>query len=218
MSDIKKVINKLYIDELKRWGTDVGEEDSSKILSNIFTTMDANLRVELMKLAGVYYKGNIREKREGSIAYMLHHIINTEDIEKAVIGEFAMFNDLKDLKAITNKDIKHSKDRVRKEIVESKVKIDDCNDRIKISLNNIEDLNNGNTTKHSKDIKDGVPLDVIKTVLRGKGLETLDELYLDKSKYIVTCVKSGKRMSIKLNEEDFLNTRIVLDLLSITYK
>lgn len=218
MADLKKIINKLYIDELNKWGTNVGEEDSNKILSNIFATMDANLRVELMKLAGVYYKGNIREKREGSIAYILHHIVNTEGIEEAVLGEFANFNDLKDLKSINNTDIKHSKDRVRKEIVEPIVKTNEPIVKTEDKLVKDNELDKNNMTKHSKDVVNGVPLDVIKTVLRGKGLETLDELYLDRSKFIITCVKSGKRMSIKLNEEDFLNTRIVLDLLSITYK
>ena len=200
MENLKKIINKMYIDELAKWGTLTVSVDESKILSNVFATMDANVRVDLMKLVGVYYKGNIREKREACVSYMLSNIINDVDLEDAIVGDFADFKDLKD---IPPSNITHSKDRVKKEVVDvNKLDVDD------ISA----------VTKHSKDVVNGLPIDVIKTVLRGKGLESLDELYLDKGQNIITCVKSGKRVSVKLNEEDFHNTRIVLDLLSIPYK
>lgn len=200
MENLKKIINKMYIDELSKWGTLTVGVDESKILSNVFATMDANVRVDLMKLVGVYYKGNIREKREACVSYMLSDIINDVDLEDAIVGDFADFKDLKD---IPPSNITHSKDRVKKGVVDvNKLDVDD------ISA----------VTKHSKDVVNGLPIDVIKTVLRGKGLESLDELYLDKGQNIITCVKSGKRVSVKLNEEDFHNTRIVLDLLSIPYK
>lgn len=200
MENLKKIINKMYIDELSKWGTLTVGVDESKILSNVFATMDANVRVDLMKLVGVYYKGNIREKREACVSYMLSNIINDVDLEDAIVGDFADFKDLKD---IPPSDITHSKDRVKKEVVDvNKLDVDD------ISA----------VTKHSKDVVNGLPIDVIKTVLRGKGLESLDELYLDKGQNIITCLKSGKRVSVKLNEEDFHNTRIVLDLLSIPYR
>ena len=200
MENLKKIINKMYIDELAKWGTLTVSVDESKILSNVFATMDANVRVDLMKLVGVYYKGNIREKREACVSYMLSNIINDVDLEDAIVGDFADFKDLKD---IPPSNITHSKDRVKKEVVDvNKLDADDIS----------------TVTKHSKDVVDGLPIDVIKTVLRGKGLESLDELYLDKGQNIITCVKSGKRVSVKLNEEDFHNTRIVLDLLSIPYK
>ena len=200
MENLKKIINKMYIDELAKWGTLTVSVDESKILSNVFATMDANVRVDLMKLVGVYYKGNIREKREACVSYMLSNIINDVDLEDAIVGDFADFKDLKD---IPPSNITHSKDRVKKEVVDvNKLDADDIS----------------TVTKHSKDVVNGLPIDVIKTVLRGKGLESLDELYLDKGQNIITCVKSGKRVSVKLNEEDFHNTRIVLDLLSIPYK
>lgn len=200
MENLKKIINKMYIDELAKWGTLTVSVDESKILSNVFATMDANVRVDLMKLVGVYYKGNIREKREACVSYMLSNIINDVDLEDAIVGDFADFKDLKD---IPPSNITHSKDRVKKEVVDvNKLDADDIS----------------TVTKHSKDVVDGLPIDVIKTVLRGKGLESLDELYLDKGQNIITCVKSGKRVSVKLNKEDFHNTRIVLDLLSIPYK
>lgn len=200
MENLKKIINKMYIDELSKWGTLTVGVDESKILSNVFATMDANVRVDLMKLVGVYYKGNIREKREACVSYMLSNIINDVDLEDAIVGDFADFKDLKD---IPPSNITHSKDRVKKEVVDvNKLDADDIS----------------TVTKHSKDVVDGLPIDVIKTVLRGKGLESLDELYLDKGQNIITCVKSGKRVSVKLNEEDFHNTRIVLDLLSIPYR
>lgn len=200
MENLKKIINKMYIDELSKWGTLTVGVDESKILSNVFATMDDNVRVDLMKLVGVYYKGNIREKREACVSYMLSNIINDVDLEDAIVGDFADFKDLKD---IPPSNITHSKDRVKKEVV---------------AVNKLDADDISTATKHSKDVVDGLPIDVIKTVLRGKGLESLDELYLDKGQNIITCLKSGKRVSVKLNEEDFHNTRIVLDLLSIPYK
>ena len=178
MENLKKIINKMYIDELAKWGTLTVSVDESKILSNVFATMDANVRVDLMKLVGVYYKGNIREKREACVSYMLSNIINDVDLEDAIVGDFADFKDLKD---IPPSNITHSKDRVKKEVVDvNKLDADDIS----------------TVTKHSKDVVDGLPIDVIKTVLRGKGLESLDELYLDKGQNIITCVKSGKRVSV----------------------
>lgn len=201
MENLKKIINKMYIDELSKWNTLSVDVDEAKILSNVFATMDANVRVDLMKLVGVYQRGNIREKREACVSYMISNIINDVAIEDAIVSEFVNLNDLKE---IPQSNVIHSKDRVnvKKELINNNLITED-----KCSI-----------TKHSKDIVNGLPIDVIKTVLRGKGLESLDELYLDKTKNIITCVKSGKRMSIMLNEEDFYNTRIVLDLLSIPYR
>lgn len=199
MENLKKIINKMYIDELAKWGTLDKSIDEVKILSNVFAKMEANVRIDLMKLVGVYYRGTIREKREACVSYMLSNIINDVAIEDAIVGEFV---DFKDLKEIPPSNVTHSKDRVKKEVITADLDVE----------------GKSNITKHSKDVVNGLPIDVIKTVLRGKGLESLDDLFLDKAKNIVTCVKSGKRMSMSLTEEDFQNTRIILDLLSISYK
>lgn len=73
------------------------------------------------------------------------------------------------------------------------------------------------THREEKDIVESIPVEVVMGVLKGKGLDSLEKLYLDKNLNIITYVKGGKKFSCRLSKEDFENTRIVLDLLSIPY-
>lgn len=173
-----------------------------EILKDIFAKMPPELRVELMVLADVFVNGNIPVKRKGCVDYMSKNILKTE-VEEDTKHIETDFKNLSDIEA--NKDINQNKKNFAHKPTKEEISsvLNDTNKELRVT--------------HSRVINDGKPLDVIKGVLKGRGLETLDVLYMDKRLNIVTCVKSGKKESIRLNSDDFENTRIVLDLLSIEY-
>lgn len=198
---LENKINDMYLDRLDSYDLSV-EGVKEAIVRDIFSKMNVDMRIELMKKANVYDRGNIREKTKDCVEYILTNIldksvVSTEGVSKKNCEEFTDFLDtsigrVSVIKALNSKP---------------------SNGEIESVLNN-----KLVGVMHSKTVKEGSPLDVVKVVLKGRGLETLDVLYLDKDRNIITCVKSGKKESISLSSEDFENTRIILDLLSIEYK